>query len=232
MSKKYKHLFFDLDRTLWDFEKSAKESFKELYNKYHLKSFGMKSADEFHMKFSKHNNTLWSLYRDGKIEKEVLIWKRFFETFREYGVYDEALSKTIGNDYLYISPRKVNLYPNAIETLKYLAPQYQLHIITNGFLEVQKVKVKTSNIEHYFKNLITSEITGVKKPNPGIFNFALEKAGATSDESLMIGDDYEVDIVGARDLGIDQVLFDPDGQYPMEPCTYKISDLIELKEFL
>ncbi|MBN2637785.1 MAG: YjjG family noncanonical pyrimidine nucleotidase [Bacteroidales bacterium] len=232
MAKKYKHLFFDLDRTLWDFEKSAKEAFHDLFFKYKLNDIGIQSPEEFHMKFSKHNNRLWDLYREGKIEKEILIWKRFFDTFREYGTYDEELSKNVGQDYLFISPRIVNLYPNAIEILEYLKPNYHLHIITNGFLEVQKIKISTSKIEHFFKNMITSEEAGVKKPHPDIFSYALQQSRAKAEESLMIGDDYEVDILGARNVGIDQVLFDPEAEYLLNGCTYKISNLIELKEIL
>ena len=232
MAKKYKHLFFDLDRTLWDFEKSAVEAFKELYTKYNLNRMGIRSAEEFHMKFSKHNNLLWDLYRDGKMEKELLMWKRFFDTFREYGVYDEELAKNLGNDYVYISPRKVNLFPNAMEILEYLHPSYELHIITNGFQEVQEIKLSTSKMDRFFKVMVTSERAGVKKPNPAIFEYALEETGARVEESLMIGDDYEVDILGARSIGMDQVLFDPEAENLLNGCTYKISELSELKEFL
>ncbi|MBN2614413.1 MAG: YjjG family noncanonical pyrimidine nucleotidase [Bacteroidales bacterium] len=232
MTKKYKHLFFDLDRTLWDFEKSAEEAFKELYIKYNLNKLGISSAEEFHMKFTKHNKLLWDLYREGKMEKEQLMWKRFFDTFREYGVYDEALSRNLGNDYIYISPRKVNLVPYTLEILEYLHPSYELHIITNGFQEVQEIKLSTSNMDRFFNVMVTSEKAGVKKPHAAIFEYALEKTGARVEESLMIGDDYEVDILGARAIGMDQVLFDPEAENLLNGCTYKISDLKELKEFL
>lgn len=232
MSKKYKHLFFDLDRTLWDFEKSAKEAFAELYIKHKLDRFGIASHEEFHIKFTKHNNILWDLYREGKMAKELLVWKRFFDTLGEYGVYNEELSKKLGNDYVYISPRKVNLFPYAIEILEYLQPRYQLHIITNGFLEVQKIKLSTSKLDQFFETMVTSEEAGVKKPHPEIFEYALNQSGAETCQSLMIGDDYEVDILGAREVGMDQVFFDPGEAFPLNGCTFKIRELIELKEFL
>ena len=232
MTKKYKHLFFDLDRTLWDFEKSAVEAFEELFLKYKLDDLGIESAEAFHLIFSKHNNILWDLYREGKLEKEILMWKRFFDTLGEYGVEDEKLARALGNDYVYISPRKVNLLPHTMEILEYLHPRYQLHIISNGFIEVQEIKLSTSKMDRFFETLITSEKAGVKKPHPEIFEYALEKTGAQLSESLMIGDDYEVDILGARDVGMDQVFFDPTEDQTLNGCTFKIAALSELKEFL
>ena len=232
MSKKYQHLFFDLDRTLWDFKKSSHQAFEEMFEIHKLSDLGIENWKELHDKYEVHNQQLWDLYRIGEIEKSILIWKRFSDTLEEYGINDPELAHELGNDYVNISPRKVNLYPHVMEILAYLHPTYQMHIITNGFQEVQNIKLETSGMDTYFKTLITSEEAGVKKPDPAIFEYALKKTGATSDNSLMIGDDYEVDIIGAGSIGMDQVFFDPELQFPRNGSTYKISSLAELKDFL
>ncbi len=232
MQKKYRHLFFDLDRTLWDFDKSAAETFEDIYNKYKLLERGIKTVEDFHRVYTHHNNILWEEYRHGRIEKKVLSNLRYFLTLQDFGIEDEKLAADLGKDYLEISPRKVNLFPNAISVLNYLSPRYTLHLITNGFSEVQETKLRVSGLGEYFRTVITSEEAGVKKPNPAIFYFALKKADADIDDSLMIGDDFEVDIVGAKNVGIDQVLFDPEQKYQQNGSTFTIRDLAELKGFL
>jgi putative hydrolase of the HAD superfamily len=232
MHTKYKHLFFDLDRTLWDFEKSALEAFEEIFKKHALSEKGIDDYTAFHHKYAAHNRRLWDLYREGMLEKEVLRWKRFYLTLLDYGIDDKPLAEAMGTDYLEISPRKVNLFPHAMETVEYLSGKYHLHLITNGFQEVQEIKIKTSGLDHFFETLITSEEAGVKKPDPRIFYYALEKTGALPDESLMIGDDYAVDIEGARKVNIDQVFFDPEAISHDNHCTYKINDLQQLIHFL
>ncbi len=232
MGKKYKHLFFDLDRTLWDFEKSALEAFEEIFETRRLSERGITNFKEYHKKYANHNHRLWDLYREGMLEKEVLQWKRFYLTLLDYGIDDKALAEKIGRDYLEISPRKVNLFPHTMETLECLSPMYHLHLITNGFQEVQEIKINVSGLDRYFETMTTSEEAGVKKPDPRIFYYALEKAGALADESLMIGDDYAVDIEGARQAGMDQVFFDPEKVSRENDCTYKIRDLMDLCNFL
>jgi putative hydrolase of the HAD superfamily len=232
MQQKYKHLFFDLDRTLWDFEKSAIEAFEEIFEKHKLDKKGIGDFKEFHKKYTNHNHRLWDLYREGLLEKDILRWKRFYLTLLDYGIDDKALAEAMGTDYVEISPRKVNLFPHVMETLGYLAPKYHLHLITNGFQEVQEIKIKVSGMDRFFEKLITSEEAGVKKPDPKIFYYALEKTGALIDQSLMIGDDYPVDIEGARRVGMDQVFFDPGGVSNENDCTFKIDDLLILCEIL
>jgi len=232
MISNYKHIFFDLDRTLWDFETTALEAFEIIFDKYNLSQFGVKSGKHFHDAYTLHNERLWNLYRVGEITKEVLKGKRFHLTLQEFGVNDKDLAEKIGDDYTTISPKLVNLFPNSIEILEYLHDKYNLHIITNGFSEVQAVKLSSSGMDKYFQKIITSEDAGVKKPDLRIFKYALEIAKATSGESLMIGDDYEVDIVGAQNVGLDQVYFNPQQLNNNNGCTYEIQNLIELKEFL
>lgn len=230
MNNKYKHIFFDLDRTLWDFETSANQAFEIIFDEYDLGNRGVESVNHFHNTYSIHNERLWDLYRVGKIAKEELRGKRFHLTLLDYGIDDNEMAENIGLDYTTISPTLVNLFPNAIEILDYLYPKYQLHIITNGFSEVQDVKLKTSGMDKYFDKVITSEEAGFKKPDTKIFSFALIKTNAEIGESVMIGDDYEVDIMGARNFGMDQVFFNPSKLNNQNGCSFEVSNLIDLKE--
>jgi putative hydrolase of the HAD superfamily len=227
--KNYKHIFFDLDRTIWDFEQNAREAYHDIYEKYNLRHLGIASFEDFTQSYLKHNDRLWALYREGKIEKEYLMWRRFEMTLLEFGIDDKKLAEKIGLDYITISPRKTILFPNAYETLKYLYDRYPLHIITNGFEEVQHIKLKNSKLDVYFDHVITSEAAGCKKPDPCIFNFALKTVGTKPDECVMIGDDPEVDIAGAHALGIDTVFFNPKHIACNGNVTHEIFDLAELK---
>lgn len=229
---KIKHIFFDLDRTLWDFEKSASQTFEEIYHRYELQKKGIPSVEKFHDYYTIHNNRLWDKYRKDEIKKEVLRSLRFLLTLKDFGIIDEVLSEKIGDDYIRISPLKVNLFPYSIELLEYLFPLYKLHIITNGFSEVQKTKLKTSGMDKYFIEVITSEDAGVKKPHPDIFKFAFEKAGALPFESIMIGDDYEVDIIGAKEANMDQIFVDHEKKYKQNGSTYYINNLKEIEGIL
>jgi putative hydrolase of the HAD superfamily len=207
-------------------------AFTEIFEKYRLKKTGVESVKVFQNAYNIHNEQLWELYRNGKIEKEVLRNLRFQLTLADFGIADTDLAEKIGNEYLAISPLKVSLFPNAFETLQYLQRKYILHLITNGFSEVQFIKLKASGLEKYFIEIITSEDAGVKKPDIRIFEYSLKKSGAKASESLMIGDDYEVDVIGAKNAGIDQVLFDPMKVYQKDGSTFYINNLEELKGIL
>jgi len=229
---KYKHIFFDLDRTLWDFDKSSVEAFADIYEMHKLKDLGIESVESFHDVYSVHNQKLWNIYRDGGITKEDLRGRRFNLTLKDFGIDNTDLAEAIGMDYVSLSPLKVNLFPQAINILEYLYPNYKLHIITNGFQEVQEVKMEASKLIKYFNTVVTSEEVGIKKPNKAIFYYSLEKAGAVASESLMVGDDPEVDILGAKNAHIDQVLFDPNASFIMNSATYYVVCLDEMKTFL
>ncbi len=229
MKDRITHVFFDLDRTLWDFEKSALQAFEKIYDKFNLKKLGVTDVEAFHEAYTVHNDRLWDKYRKGQITKDVLRGKRFALTLKDFGIIDIKLGELIGDEYVRISPLIVNLFPNSEEVIEYLAPKYNLHIITNGFSEVQFIKLKSAGLDKYFDKVITSEEAGAKKPDPIIFDYALEKAGAEAKNSVMIGDDYEVDIMGARDVGIDQIFFDPEDNHQENgKCTYHINDLKEI----
>jgi len=231
-NKKYKHIFFDLDMTLWDFEKNAQEAYQDIFEKFKLNHLGIASLHEFLMHYFMHNDHLWELYRNGKIEKSFLRSERFRLTLKEFGVDDPSLAKAIGDEYVAISPMKTNLFPNAHELLSYLKPNYTLHIITNGFDEVQFPKLKHSALDHYFDQVITSEDAGCKKPDPEIFSFALRRSGAKASESLMVGDDPDVDVAGAINAGLDAILFNPKNRSINGYAFRQISDLIQLKNIL
>ncbi|MFH1121395.1 MAG: YjjG family noncanonical pyrimidine nucleotidase [Bacteroidota bacterium] len=226
--KTYRHIFFDLDKTLWDFDTNSIETFKEIFNKYNLTERGVHSFDEFLEVYNKHNHVLWEFYRQGEIVKEVLNIRRFALTLHDFGINDNLLSSRIAEDYVSLSPTKTNLFPHTIAILEYLSKKYTLHIITNGFEEVQYRKLTHAGLMMYFSEIITSEDAGSKKPERLIFNYALKRSGALPEESLMIGDDEEVDIVGAFEAGMDQVLVDYKGELLQTKATYRIESLDEL----
>lgn len=230
--KCYRHLFFDLDRTLWDFDAAAEVAFERIYEQYHLRELGIPSAHEFHMVYHPLNEKLWELYRADQITKDELNRTRFLKPLEHYGIHDVELADHLSEDYVYWSPRIVRLVPGTMELLEYLKPKYHLHLITNGFEEVQHTKLSGSGMEPYFETLTVSEEVGVKKPNPEIFRYALKKAGATPEESLMIGDEMAVDIDGARAAGIDQVFFNATGQPTQGQCTFEVNSLSEIKGIL
>ncbi len=228
-----KHVFFDLDRTLWDFEASADEAFRRIFKKFNLSEIGVPSSKAFHYTYNIHNNKLWDQYRKGEIAKEDLRGRRFVETLNSFNIVDKPLGDRIGEEYVRISPLIVRLFPYAIDILTYLHNRkYKLHIITNGFEEVQKVKLMESKMKKFFDKVITSEEAGVKKPESDIFYYAFEKSGANARESIMIGDDYEVDIIGAKKVGMRTILFDPNSIYVNHGSDYHIRSLKEIEEIL
>lgn len=228
--KKYNHILFDLDRTIWDFDASANDTFNLMFQKYSLAEIGVPSLEAFRERYEIHNEMLWSWYRKGEILKEILNIRRFEMTLADFGIEDHTISIGMSEDYVKVNPDKAFLFPGAIETLEYLAPKYPLHMITNGFQEVQEQKFRIAHLGRYFKSVTTSEEAGIKKPEPGIFHFALDKAKGLASDSIIIGDDLAVDIAGARNIGMDQVYFNPEGIRHKEKVTFEISSLTELKE--
>lgn len=230
--KRYNHIFFDLDRTLWDFDASAQDTFQMMFKKYQLQEKGVPSVEEFKKKYDVHNDMLWSWYRKGEILKEVLNIRRFELSLADFGIHDHNIAIGMSEDYVKVNPDRAFLFPGTLEILEYLAPRYPLHLITNGFQEVQEQKFRIARFDRYFKTVTTSEEAGSKKPEPAIFHYALKKAGSLASESIIIGDDLKVDIVGARNIGMDQVYFNPEKSEHDEAATYEISCLKELKNIL
>lgn len=222
-----KHIFFDLDRTLWDFDRNSEFALRQILTEEKLLS-NIFDFEEFHQIYKQENARLWKEYVAGRLEKEVLRFKRFQEALIHFGIDDIALSKRMGEAYIEVSPRQTQLFPNVIETLEELnSIGFKLHIITNGFAEVQYIKLENCGLIQYFDVIVCSEVIGKNKPDPLIFRHALKEANAMNVNSLMIGDDYHADIHGALQSGLQAVLFDPHKQ---QNSSYEwvISDLIEV----
>ncbi len=226
-----KDIFFDLDHTIWDFDKNAEETLHELYYKFNFnKLFNNESADKFIETYTTNNHRVWNLYHHGKIDKPTLRKMRFADTFTELGVDPILFPVSFEEEYLKICPTKTNLFPNAIETLKYLKNKYNLHLISNGFKEACQSKLKHSNLTPYFKTVVISEVFGVNKPDPRIFQFALNNSNATKEESIMIGDNIDADIRGAQNMGMEAIYFNTIGTQKPNDVVNMITDLKELKE--
>lgn len=229
----YKHIFFDLDHTLWDFETNSQETLAEIFEEFSLKTEGVPDFSNFHETYSIHNDRFWERFRKGYISREDLRWKRMWHTLLDFNISNTKLAIAISIRYLEILPTKKHLFPDSIEILDYLkAKNYPIHLITNGFEQTQRLKMEHSGITNYFGHVVTSESACCLKPGRAIFDFALQKAQCLPAEGLMIGDTLEVDIVGARNAGMDQAYYNPakpaNGQKP----TYIINSLSELKEIL
>lgn len=205
MNNHIKHVFFDLDHTLWDFDKNSRLTFRKIFNLNKLEV----NLDDFLEIYEPINLKYWKLYREEKVTKSALRYGRLKEAFDGVGVaVNDSLINNLSEAYIDQLSTFNNLFDGTFEILDYLSSKYQLHIITNGFEEAQEKKLATSNIKHYFKTVTNSEMVGVKKPNPKIFNFALDIAKAKSSESIMIGDSLEADIEGAHKIGMDTIHFD------------------------
>ncbi|MBE9469454.1 MAG: noncanonical pyrimidine nucleotidase, YjjG family [Bacteroidetes bacterium] len=228
--KKYKHLYFDLDRTLWDFETNSYETLLDIFCKYNLQK-SIENKDVFIEAYRYHNKKLWEDYGLGKIKKKELITKRFLVTLEDFDINLDSLpdmAKQMGIDYITISPTKTKIFPYTHEALSYLKERYKLYVLTNGFRQVQITKLKNCNLEQYFTKLICSEDAGTQKPKPEIFRYALKTVNAKKIESIMIGDDMNVDILGAKKVGVDQVFFNPQKTIHDENPTFEINSLIQL----
>lgn len=229
---RYKHLFIDLDKTIWDFDRNARATFEEIYLKYDLGNKGIPGLDRLMEVYTRINEMLWDLYRENKIQKEVLNIRRFELTLNEFGIDDLILAVHISEEYINLSPQKTILLPHAREALDYLQTRYKLHMITNGFEEVQQKKLDVCDLRKYFQTITTSEEAGVKKPEGPIFKLALRKAGAMASESLMIGDDLVVDMSGARLTGMDTLFFNPERHQHNEPVDHEIYSWEEAMKIL
>jgi putative hydrolase of the HAD superfamily len=229
---KYQHLFFDLDLTLWDLDKNSSETLSELFIELGVKEKYNIDFPVFFETYKHHNEMLWDQYRKGIVEKEELRILRFQMTLRQFGIEDNVIATEMGHGYVARSPLKTNLVPFAKEVLGFLKQKYNLHIITNGFEEVQMVKLENSGIRQYFEQVITYESSGYKKPDKRIFHYSLYRAKAKSKKSIMIGDHLEIDILGAKNAGLDQIYFNPLKLAHKQHVTYEIDCLSKLMKIL
>jgi putative hydrolase of the HAD superfamily len=227
---KYKHLFFDLDHTLWDFDANAKETLVEVYALFQLENKGVIPFEDFYKLYKIHNEILWDRFHKGFITGEELKWKRMWRTLLEFKIADEELAKEMSAKFLEILPTKKLLFPHTTEVLDYLKEKnYELHLITNGFEKTQHTKLNNSGLNMYFNEVVTSEGSNSVKPQKEIFHYALNKAGAALHHSIMLGDNLEADIQGAINVGMDNIFVNHIQVSTTLKPTYTITSLSELK---
>jgi len=227
---KYKHLFFDLDHTLWDFDANAKSTLTDLYALFELDTKVAAPFDDFYRKYLYHNEILWEKYHNGLISADDLKWKRMWRTLLDFKIGDEVLSRQLSAKFLELLPTKKILFPHTTELLDYLLDKkYTLHLITNGFEKTQWSKITNSGLAKYFTHMITSETSNSLKPKKEIFEYAMNKAGASLKESIMIGDNLEADIQGAINAGMDSVFVNHINATSHLQPTYTIYHLKELE---
>ncbi|QSE97569.1 YjjG family noncanonical pyrimidine nucleotidase [Fulvivirga lutea] len=230
--KRYKTIIFDLDHTLWDYEKNSLETLSDLHQEFELSSFGGLGLEGFVKTFKKVNEGLWNKYNQGQIDREYIKKYRFNTILSSHGIDNIDLSMALSSRYISDCPTKGHLMPYAFEVLDYLRERYPLYLLTNGFNDVQSIKISKSKIDHYFEGMVTSETCGHRKPSKEIFEFTLKKAGSQATEALMIGDNLKADIVGARNAAIDTVYFNTEKLAHKEEVSYEINCLSELTKIL
>jgi putative hydrolase of the HAD superfamily len=221
-------VFFDLDHTLWDFEKNSALALETIFKKHKVEV----DINQFLLHYVPMNLKYWEWYRNETITQVQLRFGRLKDTFDllDYEIDDEKVV-FLSEEYICYLPQFNHLFDGTIELLDYLKPKYNLHIITNGFQEIQSSKLSNSNIEHYFQTITNSEMAGVKKPNALIFAYALQKANAKKESSIMIGDCMDADVNGALNFGIDAILFN--GNNSKTPSNIKqVTHLLDLKKYL
>lgn len=228
---KYRHLFFDLDHTLWDFESNARATLSTLYEEMDLKTIGVHDFELFYKNYLVHNERLWEKYRKGFIKQDELRVKRMWLSLLDFKIANDELANKLNNQFLDLLPTRTLLFPHTKEILQYLLDKnYQLHLITNGFEAVQHNKLKYSGLDIYFREVITSEGSNSLKPNKEIFEYAFRKTSATPENSIMLGDTLEVDIQGAMNVGMDQVFVDYHNTVTEMKPTYVVRSLQELEQ--
>ncbi|CAI8407649.1 MAG: Pyrimidine 5'-nucleotidase YjjG [Flavobacterium sp. SCGC AAA160-P02] len=226
---KITHIFFDLDHTLWDFEKNSALTFQEILSASNITI----NIDEFLQTYIPINLKYWKKYREDKIVKKDLKYIRLKETFDQLDYFvDDITIHHLSEEYIVNLPNHNHLFEGTFEILEYLQNKYQLHIITNGFEEVQNKKMQKSGIRKFFNEVITSEAVGVKKPNPKVFNYALNKVNTTASSSVMIGDNLEADILGAIKCGIKAIHFNSENIQAIPREITSINHLLEIKKYL
>ena len=225
MKKTVKDIFFDLDHTLWDFDTNSQLAFDCIFKKDYPEVITV----DFLEKYIPINQACWKLFQVDAISHAELRYRRLKQSFDgiNYTISDAQIEQ-IAEDYLLYLPQFNHLFDDAAESLAYLKENYNLHIITNGFAETQFKKLNNSNLSHFFTTVTNSETAGAKKPNPVIFEHALQLAGAEKDNSVMIGDCLEADVKGAMDFGMRAIFFNPN-KIETPENTVQINTLAELK---
>lgn len=229
---KIKHIFFDLDRTLWDFDANSRLELEHLWMDNKLYQRGITLPDQFIKVYEKINSKCWAQYQTSQITKTELRSKRFIDTLSYFGISDNLLGEKMGLAYIENSPKRTVLVNGAIELLTYLKEKYTLHIITNGFKEVQFIKLNNCGLSPFFKEIITSEEVGELKPHYRVFEYSLEKAKAIKEESIYIGDDYKADVEGAFNFGMPVIYYNPKKEQHQLSIFGEVSELNKIKNIL
>lgn len=231
MKQKFSHIFFDLDHTLWDYDTNARKVLFDLYYEFELNEHIRHNADKFLEIYFRTNDGLWHDYNQGRIKKETIRDERFNMVLRNCGSIDFSRSMEMSDYFLHHCPRQKTVMPDAVMILDYLSKKYRMSIITNGFDDVQEVKLKSCGLDKFFDHVFTSETIGVKKPAPEIFEYALTRVDVDKSEALMIGDNPKTDILGAQNAGITPLLYNPTGRIKSE-CQLQVKHLTELMALL
>jgi len=229
---KYTYLLFDLDHTLWDFNRNCEETLARLFDKYRLGELGIYSKKIFFKEYLQINNKLWSQYNKNELTKEEMREQRFVALFKQFRISNRKLALQIEDEYLQECPRNGRLIEGCIEVLDHLAPHYKLVIITNGFEESQRIKMEHSGLAPYFEHVFTSESVGSKKPSPEYFTFVLNELQADASECLVIGDNPQSDILGGNRAGIDTYWVNTQKFHKRMSSTFYADRLTQLKRIL
>ncbi|SFI43345.1 YjjG family noncanonical pyrimidine nucleotidase [Halpernia frigidisoli] len=228
-----RHIFFDLDNTLWDHRKNARLTLDILFKRYKVEELHNLNFEDFHTEYDIVNEDLWAKIRDEKIDKDYLRKHRFYDTFLKFNIDDFDLSQKFENQFLDDIVEFNELVEGSLEILDYLkAKNYKLHIITNGFEEVSYRKIEGSGMNNYFETVTSADSLNVRKPNPKIFEHALKMANARKEESILIGDDWIADVLGAKNFGLDVIFFDVFKEQPELTDIKRVEKLVEIKNYL
>ena len=230
---KIQHIFFDLDNTLWDHRRNAYLTLKDIFTRENVQEKYNLGFEEFHKEYFTINERLWAQIRDGEIDKDFLRKHRFYDSFLFFGIDDFALAQTFENNFLDEILNYNDLVEGAFELLEDLAEKkYHLHILSNGFMEVTYRKCELSGIKNYFETITSADEINIRKPHPEIYEYALNKAGAKIEESMMIGDDWIADVEGGKSFGLKVIFFDVFNDNYKAPDVTVIKKLSEIKTLL
>jgi len=220
-----RHIFFDLDRTLWDFEANSREALNDVYHQLELSRPGQGDSQYFIERYLMHNDHMWELYRAEKVTKGRLRKERFKRALVDIGVDDNRLVNLTAKTYMEVCPRKTRLVEGALDIVKALHGEYKLHILTNGFQEAQTTKLEVTGLAAYFDQVITSERASSRKPQPRIYEVAQLVSGAKPEESLMIGDHLDIDVKGAINAGWSAIHYNCDKEKHDLPSIQRLDEL-------
>ena len=231
--RKYTHLFFDLDHTLWDFERNSEETLHELFNELEINKLGDFSFIDFMQNFRRINHHLWNLYDHRQIDRRFIRTQRFEMVRQAINAVPSPIFEQLNDVYMERCPQKPHLIPHAAELLAYLADKnYQLHIISNGFEAIQRTKMESSGILDYFSVIVTSETIEARKPSKEIFDYALHQSNASVENALMIGDNLITDIGGSNNAGLDNIFYNPEQLHYEQVVTFEVEHLREIERIL